>query len=320
MRTVFIIGNGFDINLGLPTRYQDFYDFYLKQPSSSDQISSLKKHLERERYNTWADLELGLGEYTKNLTTEDDVEIILHDLSDYLKAYLLEVSKSFSPLSSFAEQFFRDLAKPYRALPGGMSRVVASYCAKKGLPVNIDVVSFNYTDVFEKLIRVGHANAHLPMRIGENVTLSSIRHIHMSVHDLDIILGVNDEAQVKNDLLKTDRVKMLMVKPYINNQLETLIDEECLALINEADLICLFGVSLGETDAMWWEAIGNHIKTTDAVLLYFAYDKDEIRYNDQLIDKRKHYRSYLNKRLWGENPVDECQDQIYVGYKTALFT
>ena len=319
MKTVFIIGNGFDINLGLPTGYQDFYNYYLKQPSGSEQISSLKKYLEKERYNTWADLELGLGDYTRYLTTEDDVEIILHDLSDYLKAYLHEVSNSFSPLSSFADQFFRDLAQPYRSLPGGMARAVASFCASFSLPINIDVISFNYTDVLEKLIRVTRSNARLPMRIGEDVTLSSIRHLHMSVHDLDIILGVNDETQIKNESLRTDRVKTLMVKPYVNKQLEMLIDEECLALINEADLICLFGVSLGETDAIWWDAIGNHIKTTSSVLLYFAYDNAEIKYNNQLIEKRQYYRSLLYKRLWGEQSASKWQNQIFVGYRTNLF-
>lgn len=29
MNITFLIGNGFDINLGLKTRYVDFYDFYL---------------------------------------------------------------------------------------------------------------------------------------------------------------------------------------------------------------------------------------------------------------------------------------------------
>ena len=279
----------------------------------------MKKHLEKERYNTWADLELGLGDYTKYLKTEDDVEIILHDLSDYLKAYLHDVSNSFSPLSSFADQFFRDLAQPYRSLPGGMARAVASFCANYSLPINIDVISFNYTDVLEKMIRVTRSNARLPMRIGEDVTLSSIRHLHMSVHDLDIILGVNDETQIKNESLRTDRVKTLMVKPYVNKQLETLIDEECLALINGADLICLFGVSLGETDAIWWDAIGNHIETTSCTLLFFAYDNAEIKYNNQLIEKRQYYRSLLNKRLWGEQSASKWQNQIFVGYRTDLF-
>ncbi len=141
----------------------------------------------------------------------------------------------------------------------------------------------------------------------------------MTIHDLDIILGVNDETQIKNDKLRTDYGKTLLVKPFVNNRLETLVDEECRELINESDLICLFGLSLGETDATWWETIGEHIKNTRAILIYFAFDDDKIRYNNELIDKRQAFRALLNKRLWGEASAKEWQDQLFVGYKTSLF-
>ena len=61
MNVLFLIGNGFDINLGMPTDYQSFYDFYLKQKSDSEAISKMKKYLAQERYESWSDLEWGLG-------------------------------------------------------------------------------------------------------------------------------------------------------------------------------------------------------------------------------------------------------------------
>ncbi len=36
MNTLFFIGNGFDINLGLPTRYRDFYRYYIGRPAFYD--------------------------------------------------------------------------------------------------------------------------------------------------------------------------------------------------------------------------------------------------------------------------------------------
>ena len=37
MNIVYLIGNGFDLRLGLPTRYEDFLEFYKKQhPYYSD--------------------------------------------------------------------------------------------------------------------------------------------------------------------------------------------------------------------------------------------------------------------------------------------
>lgn len=48
MNITLILGNGFDLNMGLPTAYSDFYQYYLKleTPSSTDIITKkLKKNL-----------------------------------------------------------------------------------------------------------------------------------------------------------------------------------------------------------------------------------------------------------------------------------
>ena len=36
MNVLYLIGNGFDLRLGLPTRYEDFLDYYEKRCSLSD--------------------------------------------------------------------------------------------------------------------------------------------------------------------------------------------------------------------------------------------------------------------------------------------
>ena len=49
MRAVYLIGNGFDVSRGLPTRYNDFYDYNLGLDRShdSENIKKLKEHLKR---------------------------------------------------------------------------------------------------------------------------------------------------------------------------------------------------------------------------------------------------------------------------------
>ena len=50
MNIVYLIGNGFDINLGLNTRYCDFYKYYLESQQSDNSnphIKTLKKSLKR---------------------------------------------------------------------------------------------------------------------------------------------------------------------------------------------------------------------------------------------------------------------------------
>ena len=79
MRTVYLIGNGFDINLGLPTKYTDFYRYYLGLDRSNDSknVSKLKEHLSqclssKEKY--WSDLEEAMGRYTTELNSFEELE------------------------------------------------------------------------------------------------------------------------------------------------------------------------------------------------------------------------------------------------------
>lgn len=46
MNIVFLIGNGFDISLGLKTSYRDFAKYYVQKPSSHPSIEKLKKEIE----------------------------------------------------------------------------------------------------------------------------------------------------------------------------------------------------------------------------------------------------------------------------------
>ena len=61
MKVVFIIGNGFDINLGLATQYENFYRFYLGLDSSNDsiQVKKLKEHLKNDQ-DQEVDINIGL--------------------------------------------------------------------------------------------------------------------------------------------------------------------------------------------------------------------------------------------------------------------
>ena len=40
---LYIIGNGFDLNLGMKTRYTDMYDSYINSESSNEIIAQFKK-------------------------------------------------------------------------------------------------------------------------------------------------------------------------------------------------------------------------------------------------------------------------------------
>ena len=60
MNVTLILGNGFDLNMGLPTAYSDFYKYYMLV--DSPRLTYLIKQGIGEKPQTWADLEKSLGE------------------------------------------------------------------------------------------------------------------------------------------------------------------------------------------------------------------------------------------------------------------
>ena len=67
MNLLYLIGNGFDVNLKIRTDYQSFYDYYIAQESADDAVKLVKEDLKKNRYAQWSDLELGLGKFTSQL-------------------------------------------------------------------------------------------------------------------------------------------------------------------------------------------------------------------------------------------------------------
>ena len=84
MKITFMVGNGFDIGLGIESSYIAFYNWYCKRPSKEEHIQMFKKDIMNDMSRdipadekTWADFELGLGEYTANFTKETVYKFIV---------------------------------------------------------------------------------------------------------------------------------------------------------------------------------------------------------------------------------------------------
>lgn len=65
MNITFLIGNGFDRNLGLATTYSDFVKEYKKSVGKTDNLKNFRKHIE-ENEELWSAAELAIGVYTAN--------------------------------------------------------------------------------------------------------------------------------------------------------------------------------------------------------------------------------------------------------------
>ena len=110
MNVTLIIGNGFDLNMGLPTSYSDFYHYYLKVDSPVSGTDFIKQKI-KDAPENWADLEKNLGditvEYSDNVMEFDAVfGNVRNELEKYLKAVdVYDIPK----LNVLASRFLHDV-------------------------------------------------------------------------------------------------------------------------------------------------------------------------------------------------------------------
>lgn len=115
LNILYVIGNGFDLNLGLKTSYKDFYDHYHSIESSKKDIDLLKKDLS-DNYNNWADLELALGSYTEKLESSDVFDEVFEDILQQLAEYLKKQESQFDVKGCDEKKFFENLIRPEKIL------------------------------------------------------------------------------------------------------------------------------------------------------------------------------------------------------------
>ena len=99
MNITFLIGNGFDIKLGLKTRYTDFYPVYIASNKDKDINDSAKRFADLidSNYETWADFEMAFAK--KAFGTKNDVCDILYDFTSR-KNYVIILMKIIFPMNS----------------------------------------------------------------------------------------------------------------------------------------------------------------------------------------------------------------------------
>ena len=317
MNVLFILGNGFDKAQGLATSYQDFYNEYLKIKPESELEAQLKKDIQAD-YETWADLEEALGKYSAKF---DDVKVfreVLQILNSRLKDYLSSQTPQIDSLELSASKLVNNLMHPEIDLELKQQAAFNNFISKiQPGNLNVDCVTLNYTDTFEKVI--GKQNTPLGHMGVKNLQMvfPRIQHLHGSLENM-ILLGVNDVNQIANEAFReSSELREEFVKPEINNGCENMMNEKFDQLIKKAHVIVLFGVSVGITDSLWWQAIGKRLNSPQVMLrvIYYPYDvlKDTVKYPFRKLRWSKDYISFLKDRMGIQASVEDLREMIYVG-------
>ena len=328
MNIAYLVGNGFDLNLALKTSYDDFYHYFIDNCTSQEEcvlnlkqeINAYVKTVSKSSFINWADFETGFGKYTRNISSFSDLVLIYKDIIISLHNYIKHQESLLGVKNE--GKLKKDLIFPFyylREVDKLNAQTFISRFNKDDYKVNI--ITFNYTNSIEKILGIKKAN-HLKIGYnhrGKPCWLNSILHIHGNIDD-NILFGVNDVSQLENDNFINNHYALdLLIKPMSNKVIGSRIDEECIKIIEISNLVCLFGLSLGDSDKSWWNLIGEQLLRTDFRLIYFVKDEDlSIK---QFIGKKiDYYKNFLlAKTTLSNKEKEEAKEKIYIAYNTDMF-
>lgn len=327
MGVTFLIGNGFDLNLGMKTRYTDMYDSYIKSKSKSTVIDKFKKDLQKEEHNhyqNWSDFEMGMARYAENYTNENDFIECIWDFKAHMVEWIKsEESAVVHKIISSPNDSINGVINALQTFHRGSTRNITyeiediiyehKYCS-------FGFITFNYTNILDRILKMA------PKRFTmEDITFDvepDIVHIHGSL-DYEVVLGVDNKSQVSNNFKLTRNTELAFIKPEFNNIYDSRKVDKAVNMINRSSVICAFGLSLGESDKTWLNILKEWILSNDKHhLIYYVYDDTQIPlYNyDMKIQYEEALKDEFFKKLkLSDTLVEKIRNRVHIPVSYKIF-
>lgn len=331
MYITFLVGNGFDKACEFNTSFSEFCKWYVDQETDSEVIKAFKDAIRKDvaaKTGFWSDFEIAFGAYSNRINTLEEFVAINEDVHDSMIKYLRKESDCYEyNLSPEVDlQSVRSgLANFYNELNASERRILTYVCDSSRNPeIVFKFITFNYTSFLDKCIKtLSEAPlyfSHTVNGIVRRIVDPQVLHVHGFL-DLYPILGVNDESQFLNkELLKHYGVAESVIK----DQSDRIAGEEWLdsatRLIEDSTVICIYGMSLGASDAYWWKTIltwlqGN-AKNHLVVFQYLETGKDTTSFYKNATMKKNLIDSLFAVTRTETSNDEEYRNRIHVIYNT----
>lgn len=332
-RITFLIGNGFDLHIGLNTSYKDFYEYYITKYPDDILARSIGSD---DIY--WADLELALGRYTGEIEpdTENDFwdseERLEQELTSYLESQMKRVSiRDRKSSMETAIEMQRSLTNFHKELPEIQQQYIEEAINETHTNIVYSFITFNYTTVLDQCINA--AKNMIPGEFAKHQTslgrsyshaIEPPLHIHGTT-EAEMVFGVNDESQITNkEFTSNDYHKQLLIKEETNKCYNRGKTDAARKIIDDSMIICIFGMSIGRTDKIWWQYIAQWLQKNEKRRLIIY---ETLKYTSrQRIPKRilfHHQDEMLNQFKNNADLSDEeweqIKEQVYVQCISDLF-
>lgn len=266
MNITFLIGNGFDLNLGLKTTYADFINYYEHTRGKTKHLDNFREHILKNE-KLWSNTEIALGEFTKEFEVGGGMEFseCHNDMCEHLIQYLKaeESRVSYEKNASKICDAFKNILNPEEHFPMQEKNAIRTVFNRyKNTDYDFNFICFNYTPTLDKCIEIVNGSEVLGKHIYGNMTFNNtikqLCHVHGTL-EKDLIFAVNDESQIAKpeifDFEEGEICKHLLIKQQANESYQENTDTIAYDIIKNSQIIYIYGMSLGKTDALWWNRI-----------------------------------------------------------------
>lgn len=267
-KTLFIIGNGFDIAHGIKSSYNDFHDWLLQNRYNEfvSVLESMFPTIKEGKPLLWKDFENAIGIYDPKQIHMKYFQGV--DSYQYPKETQIKVAERIRP---FIEMIPRTLIEWTRD-------ITVFLCKKKyeGLTQDCKYFTFNYTMVLEKTYGINPYD---------------ICHIHGCIDDDRIIVGHNHKRDPQNEDDNLFNVKMSRrnIVELMNKNEKPVMDIiqkkiHFFCSLYDIQRIIVIGHSMAEVDMPYFEEISKHVNS-ECIWHFYWHDPNEQGVFSQLIHK-----------------------------------
>ena len=320
MNVTFLIGNGFDLGVGLRTGYKDFYKVYCESESTGN---SALKHFKADilkHPDTWADFESSFGQYASNFLSSDEYMQLFEDFMNGISQYIEKEERRFDETNT--DEMIRGmktgLTNYYKLRP--VDRAVLDDIISRNFKT-YNFITFNYTQCLDKCVdAIKSSPKRAELIQGE---IDRVVHVH-GYTNKDMIIGVNDGSQIANDAFaQNSTVIDEIVKPRQNEIIKMNYDYRATKLIQESTIICIYGMSLGATDQKWWELLLEWLQADENRHLIILKHEDP----NKPLRLIPHWRRFVNQTKdslfsYGEIPEEskeKLEARIHIDVDNNIF-
>lgn len=248
-----ILGNGFDVALGIETRYSQFYEKSQDLRDNANNGNSLCQHiLANIKDGYWSDLESGLYHYSLAITKK-------YGVGDKEQAEKFE--HEFNELRT---ALFNYLNKAAGATVNALDEAPALGLNVEWHKLEPQYLTFNYS---VNTANTASMNGRYILNSDDSIKESRFVYQHGSIYDMrngqnrrpeDIVVGIDPHAQPVEE-----------AHSFLYKTRQRLHDlNSSLEFINEKGFYVIYGCSVGDSDATYFRALFNANQKGKIFLIY----------------------------------------------------